>query len=514
MSNENHPDGYRRHEREPIGYRAPAERRQDHQEIYSSSWDETQLREQGTRCMDCGVPTCTAGCPIGNIIPDWNDLVSRGDWRTALARLHATNNFPEFTGYACPAPCEDACTLNYNLNPVTIKDLERAIVDRGWEAGWIVPQPPPERSGLQVAVVGSGPAGLACAQQLNRAGHRVTVYERDDAPGGLVCYGIPDFKFSKDKLERRIGQLTAEGIVFRCSTGLGRDISLDELRARYDAVALTIGALHPRNVDTPGRDLNGIHYAMPYLVRENRRQAGRDYAEGPDARGRNVIVLGGGDTGADCVATALRQGATSVTQININEQPPRERADDNPWPLVARIYKHSYALAEGAHGEFSLDTLAFEDRDGDGHVDCLHTERVHWIRDAQGRRIDKHIRESDLRLPAELVLIAIGFSRPQSDALNAPELALDKLGTFATDAGMMTSVPGVFAGGDCNMGHSLLVWAIGEGRDLARAIDQHLTGNSRLPASLRTRHRPLPPGGWDLTRTNTTTEPGGDHDAS
>ncbi|AWN17924.1 glutamate synthase subunit beta [Salinisphaera sp. LB1] len=499
MSNENHPGGYRQHDREPIGYRAPAKRRQDHQEIYAPDWDELQLREQATRCMDCGVPTCTSGCPIGNIIPDWNDLVSRGDWRTALARLHATNNFPEFTGYACPAPCEDACTLNYNLQPVTIKDLERAIVDRGWEAGWIVPQPPPERSGLRVAVVGSGPAGLACAQQLNRAGHRVTVFERDDAPGGLVCYGIPDFKFSKDKLERRIGQLTAEGIVFRCSTELGRDVSLSELRAGHDAVGLTIGALHPRDVELPGRELDGIHFAMPYLVRENRRQAGREQTEGPDAAGRNVIVLGGGDTGADCVATALRQGAASVTQININERPPRERADDNPWPLVARTYKTSYALAEGADDEFSLDTLAFEDNDGNGHVDCLHTERVRWVRDQRGRRVDKHVHEADRRLPTELVLVAIGFSRPQTEALNAPELALDDNGTFATDGQMMTSVPGVFAGGDCNMGHSLLVWAIGEGRDLARSIDQYLAGTSRLPPSLRTSHRPLQPDSWDLT---------------
>lgn len=502
MSNENHPGGYRRYQREPIGYRVPAERRRDHREIYSPSWDETRLREQATRCMDCGIPTCTAGCPIGNIIPDWNDLVSRGDWRTALARLHATNNFPEFTGYACPAPCEDACTLNYNLQPVTIKDLERAIVDRGWEAGWIVPQPPPERSGLRVALVGSGPAGLACAQQLNRAGHQVTVYERDDAPGGLVCYGIPDFKFSKDKLERRIGQLVAEGVEFRCGTGLGRDISLDALRAGHDAVGLTIGALHPRDVDVPGRALASVHYAMPFLVRENRRQAGRDHAPGPDARGRHVIVLGGGDTGADCVATALRQGAASVSQININEQPPGERPDDNPWPLVARTYKPSYALAEGAAAEFSLDTLAFEDQDGDGHVDCLHAERVHWLRDDRGRRIDKHVRESDLRLPATLVLIAIGFSRPQSEALNAPELALDDDGTFATDGRMMTSVPGVFAGGDCNMGHSLLVWAIGEGRDLARSIDQYLTGASCLPPSLRTSHQPLQPDGWDLGPVN------------
>lgn len=496
MSNENHPGGYIDYARAPIGYRDTGQRTRDYREIYSERWDESRLKNQATRCMDCGVPTCTAGCPIGNIIPDWNDLVSKDQWQAALARLHATNNFPEFTGYACPAPCEDACTLGFNLEPVTIKDIERAIVDRGWEAGWIVPQPPHSRTGFHIAVVGSGPAGLACAQQLNRAGHYVTVYERDDAPGGLVRYGIPDFKFAKDKLERRIAQLTAEGIAFRCSTGLGAQVSLEQLRSEHDAVGLTIGALHPRNVEVPGRGLGGVGFAMRYLTRENRRQAGLEHEDGPDAYGRNVIVLGGGDTGADCVATALRQGAKSVTQIQINEKPPTERAADNPWPLTARVHKTSYAQQEGAVAEFSLDAIAFEDTDEDGHVDRLMVERVDWIRDDNGRRIDKTVQESDLELPAELVLIAIGFSRPETEPLNAPDLKLADNGTFETDDNMRTNLPDVFAGGDCNTGHSLLVWAIGEGRDLARMIDAQLMGDSRLPPSLRTRHKPLQPGGW------------------
>lgn len=497
MSNENHPDGYLRHPREPIGDRDPAERVQDYREVYRD-WSEASLKPQAERCMDCGVPTCTSGCPIGNVIPDWNDLVSKGDWRAALERLHATNNFPEFTGYACPAPCEDACTLAYNAEPVTIKNIERAIVDRGWEAGWIVPQPPRRRSARQVAVVGSGPAGLAAAQQLNRAGHRVTVYERDDAPGGLVRYGIPDFKFGKDKLDRRLAQLRAEGIAFECGVEVGRGVSISELRRRFDAVALTIGAQHPRDVELPGRPLRGVHFALAFLIRENRRQSGRELPPGPDARGKTVVVLGGGDTGADCVATALRQGAASVTQININGKPPFVRAAGNPWPLAARVYKQNYGQQEGGAERFSVESVAFEDRDGDGAVDALRAQGVRWLRDAQGRRLEREIVEPDLLLPADLVLIAVGFARAQTEPLAEPALRLTASGCLATDEAMHTALPGVFAGGDCRMGHSLLVWAIGEGRDLARAVDIYLTGESRLPASLSSRHPPLRPGGWPL----------------
>lgn len=496
MSSENPPDGYLRFARDPIGDRDPRERRSDHAEIYRPRWSENKLREQATRCMDCGVPTCTSGCPIGNLIPDWNDLVSQADWQAALVRLHATNNFPEFTGYACPAPCEDACTLAYNDAPVTIKNLERAIVDRGWDEGWIAPTPPRSRTGRHVALVGSGPAGLAAAQQLNRAGHRVTVYERDDAPGGLVRYGLPEFKFAKWRLDRRIRQLEAEGVAFITEVEVGRDVGLDELRGRFDAVGLTIGAQHPRSVPIPGADLPGVVYAMPYLVRENRRQAGRAVAAEPDAAGRNVVVLGGGDTGADCVATALRQGAEGVIQIGINEKPPMQRPADNPWPLPLRIYRRSYAQEEGAEERFAVNSLAFEDADGDGRVDTLAAERVRWRRDASGRRIDKTVLDPDLRQPADLVLVAIGFERPETEPFADTGLALADDGTFATDAAMATALPGVFAGGDANMGHSLLVWAIGEGRDLARQIDLWLMGESRLPPSLRTRHPPLRPEGW------------------
>ncbi len=496
MSNENHPDGYLRFSRDPIPNRDPEERTTDYQEIYAPHWHDSQLREQATRCMDCGVPTCSAGCPIGNLIPDWNDLVSQDDWRRAIERLHATNNFPEFTGYACPAPCEDACTLGYNGEPVTIKNLERAIADRGWVEGWIVPTPPAHRTDYRVALVGSGPAGLAAAQQLNRAGHRVVVYERDDAPGGLVRYGLPDFKFAKWRLDRRIHQLEAEGIEFRTSMELGANLSLEELRRDYDAVGLTIGAQHPRDVPVPGRELEGVLFAMPYLTRANRLQSGRSAPPEPDARNRSVVVLGGGDTGADCVATALRQGATQVIQIGINDQPPKQRPNKNPWPLPLRIYRQSYAQKEDAEERFSINTLAFLDDSGDGRVDSLRAEKVEWIRDEQGRRVDRTILEPDLCLPADLVLIAAGFARPETDQLNAAGLAIDEDGTIATDAHMATSLPGVFAGGDANMGHSLLVWAIGEGRDLARMIDIHLTGDSRLPASLRTRNRPLRADGW------------------
>ena len=498
MSNENHPDGFLRIKRNPIGYRASEVRRRDYQEIYRPDWNDGPLRSQATRCMDCGVPTCTSGCPIGNIIPDWNDLVSRGDWRKALDRLHATNNFPEFTGYACPAPCEDACTLAFNLDAVTIKDIERAIVDYGWDAGWIQPQPPAMRTRFRVAVVGSGPAGLACAQQLNRVGHRVTVYERDDAPGGLVRYGIPDFKFGKHRLDRRISQLLAEGIDLRCSCALGTDVSLDRLREEYDAVCLTIGAQHPRDVSVPGRHLRGIHFAMPYLVRENRRQAGRHFDREPDARGRRVIVLGGGDTGSDCVATALRQGAKSVIQINVNERPPEIRDSGNPWPAVARIRRRSYALQEGGEDVFALDTIAFEDCDGDGHIDQLSAEPVRWVRDSRGRRLEHTVTGARRTFSADLVLIAAGFSRPETDAIKESALRCSVDGTISRNVNLMTVMDGVFAGGDCAMGHSLLVWAIGEGRDLARAVDLHLTGQSRLPASLKTPHRPLPPRGRDL----------------
>ena len=491
---EPHPDGYRRHERHPIGKRLPDERTYDYDEIWEPYWDEPHLRSQGERCMDCGVPTCMGGCPIGNIIPDWNDLVYQNDWKEALRRLHATNNFPEFTGYTCPAPCEDACVLAYNDDPVTIKSIERALVDKGWKEGWITPEPPNRRTGYEVAIVGSGPAGLAAAQQLNRAGHTVTVFERDDELGGLMRYGIPDFKMEKWKVQRRIDQLAAEGIEFKTNAGIGESIPVNRLREEFDASCLAVGAQRHRDLDIPGRSLAGVHYAMPYLKQANRRQAGKPIEDTEiHAAGQNVVVLGGGDTGADCVATAHRQGAEQVVQIGINPRPPTNRPADNPWPEAPKTYKKTYAQEEGGIREFEIDTLGFLDTIGDGHVDTLDAERVLWSYDEDGNRAEKQIIEGDLKIPADLVLIAIGFTGPEADPFAELGVKREQDGTFRTDATMMTTVDGIFAAGDANMGASLVVWAIGEGRDAAREIDRYLTGETDLPPSLRTPNPPISP---------------------
>jgi glutamate synthase (NADPH) small chain len=487
---ENHPNGFLKHLRQPIGYRDARARVHDYREIYAPTWDEQQLRTQGQRCMDCGVPTCMAGCPIGNLIPEWNDLVYRGLWREALDRLHATNNFPEFTGYTCPAPCEPACTLAYNNEAVTIKDIERAIADQGWTQGWIVPNPPKTRTGFKVAVVGSGPAGLAAAQQLNRAGHTVTVFERDDAIGGLMTYGIPDFKFSKHQVARREDQLRKEGIRFITNVEVGVDRSLQELREDFDAVCLTIGAQLPRDVPIPGRELGGIHYAMDYLIQENRDQAGRPVQNQITARDKNMIVLGGGDTGADCVATAHRQGAKQVVQISINFRLPSERPADNPWPEPPRTYAKTYAQQEGGIEEYNINTAEFIDTDGDGRINELHVERVEWQYEGR-KRVGKRVLDPDVRIPAELVLIAVGFQGAQAEPFADSGLEITERGTIKVDENMMTSLPGVFAAGDANRGQSIVVWAIGEGRDVARSIDTYLTGDSRLPTSLRTANPPL-----------------------
>ncbi|AGA32315.1 Glutamate synthase [NADPH] small chain [Thioalkalivibrio nitratireducens DSM 14787] len=489
---ENHPDGFLRHPRRTIGYRDARSRARDYRQIYALEWDQNELSTQGQRCMDCGVPTCMGGCPIGNLIPEWNDLVYRGLWEEALARLHATNNFPEFTGYTCPAPCEPACTLASNDDAVTIKDIERAIVDRGWEEGWIVPRPPNERTGKRVAVVGSGPAGLAAAQQLNRAGHRVTVFERNDVIGGLMVYGIPDFKFAKHMVERRVQQLRDEGIDFRTGVNIGVDVPLAQLQAGFDAVCLAIGALRSRDVAVPGRDLDGILFGMEYLTAENRRQAGRPVDGVDDARGRRVVVLGGGDTGADCVATAHRQGARKVLQVSINPRPPEERPAHNPWPQQPQTYRRTYALEEGGEEAFSLNVAAFVDTDGDGRVDRIECERVDWNRDRHGRRTEKILRESGIGIPADLVLIAIGFEGPELAPLHDARLTITQRNVLETDERKMSSIPGVFVAGDASRGQSIVVWAIGEGRDVARQIDAWLMGTSRLPASLQTPNPPSP----------------------
>ncbi len=490
---DDHPNGYLKFARKPIGYRDPGVRTDDYQEIYAPVWDETHLREQGMRCMDCGVPTCMGGCPIGNIIPDFNDLVSRGDWRAALDRLHATNNFPEFTGYTCPAPCEPACVLTLNAEPVTIKSIERAIVDRGWAEGWIVPKLPNKRTEKRVAVVGSGPAGLAAAQQLNRAGHAVTVFERDDEMGGLMVYGIPDFKIAKFQVARRIDQLRQEGIVFAANANIGVNIAFQAIREKFDAVCLAIGAQQPREVPLPGRELDGIVLAMEYLTKENRRQAGRRVDEMIDARGKNVVVLGGGDTGADCVATAHRQGAKQVVQISINPKV-LDRPSDNTWPEWPLIYRKTYAIEEGGVEEFSVDATAFIDDNGDGRVDFLAVDRVEWTyekRNGRPARNERQVIEPGLKIPADLVLIAIGFQGPECGPFVHTGIETTSRGTIRTDRNMRTTIPGVFAAGDANRGQSIVVWAIGEGRDVARCIDIYLTGSSQLPTSLRTPNPPI-----------------------
>ncbi|MFB6248957.1 MAG: glutamate synthase subunit beta [Salinibacter sp.] len=491
MPREHHPDGYLKHERRSIGKRDPEDRADDFREIWSPDWDPEQIKDQGERCVDCGVPTCMSGCPIGNRIPEWNDLVHKSDWKEALEQLHATNNFPEFTGYTCPAPCEDACVLSYNDDPVAIKSIERAIVDKGWGEGWIQPEPPAERTGHRVAVVGSGPAGLAAAQQLNRAGHRVVVYERDEAPGGLMTYGIPDFKFAKRRVDQRLDQLRKEGIDFETGTEVGVDVAADRLHDAYDATCLALGAQKHRELPVPGTDLDGVMPAMDFLPQENRRQNGRDVANGVTAKGKSVVVIGGGSTGADCVATAHRQGATQVVQIGINQKPPSDRPADNPWPETAQVYKKTYAQEEGGQEEFAVNTTALADRDGDGRVDELRAEQVEWTYE-NGQRADKTVVDPNLRIPADLVLIAIGFAGPEGTPFEEVGVRVADDGTFATDDRLMTDVDGVFAAGDARMGASLVVWAIGEGRDAARQIDRYLMGESKLPASLKTKNPPLP----------------------
>lgn len=489
---EHHPNGYRRIERAPIGKRDPDKRTGDYDEIWERTWDEEHLQSQGERCVDCGVPTCMGGCPIGNIIPDWNDLVHRSDWKAALERLHATNNFPEFTGYTCPAPCEDACVLSYNDDPVTIKSIERAIVDRGWEEGWITPEPPTSRTGYEVAIVGSGPAGLSAAQQLNRVGHRVTVFERDDELGGLMRYGIPDFKMEKWRIDRRIEQFAAEGIDFQTNAGVGEAVPPKRLTDDFDAACLAIGAQQHRDLDLPGRDLDGVEFAMEYLQQANRRAAEKPIDGEPlHADGKNVVVLGGGDTGADCVATAHRQGAEQVVQIGINPQPPTNRPANNPWPEMPKTYKKTYAQEEGGIEEFEIDTTAFLDTTGDGRVDTLDAERVLWSYNEEGRRVGKEILEPELRIPADIVLIAIGFTGAEATPFAPIGVERDADGTFQTDEHMMTTVEGVFTAGDAHMGASLVVWAIGAGRDVACEIDTYLTGSTDLPSSLRTHNPPI-----------------------
>ncbi|MEZ5291605.1 MAG: glutamate synthase subunit beta [Vicinamibacterales bacterium] len=433
-----------------------------------------ELTRQSARCMDCGVPFCHHGCPLGNLIPEWNDLVHRGAWRAALDRLHATNNFPEFTGLLCPAPCEGSCVLALNREAVTIKSIELAIVDRAFDEGWIAPEPPVTRTWKKVAVIGSGPAGLAAAAELNRAGHTVTVFEKADRIGGLLRYGIPEFKLEKRVLDRRLALLEAEGVVFRTGVHVGEDVAARDLTRDFDAVLLAGGAGQPRDLPVPGRDLDGIHFAMEYLTAQNR--ACEDAAAPPpavNAADKHVVIIGGGDTGADCLGTAHRQGAASVTQLELLPAPPSERAADNPWPQWPLVYRTSSAHEEGGAREFSVATTRFS---GDGgRVRHLHAERVTGI-SSNGRVRFEPVAGSAFTLPADLVLLAMGFTGPvKSRLLTDLGVRMTERGSVWRDETWRTSVPGVFAAGDMQRGQSLIVWAIADGRKAAAAIDRDLT---------------------------------------
>jgi len=446
----------------------------------------SEVGRQGARCMDCGIPFCHNGCPVNNLIPDWNDLVRRDKWREALEVLHSTNNFPEFTGRICPAPCEASCTLNIDDNPVTIKSIECAIVDRGWEEGWIQPQPPARRSGKRVAVVGSGPAGLACAQQLARAGHAVTLFERQDRIGGLLRYGIPDFKMEKHLIDRRMWQMQAEGVEFRTGVDVGATISVKSLLEGYDAVALTGGAEWPRDLQVPGRELDGIHYAMDFLTQQNKRVAGDDEARAAprgtiSARGKHVVVIGGGDTGSDCVGTSNRQGAASVTQLEVMPQPPEREDKALTWPDWPLKLRTSSSHEEGCARDFAVMTRRA--RGAEGRLQALECVRVEWGRGADGRMAMQEVPNSAFEIKADLVLLAMGFLGPRKAGLLAEAgVALDPRGNVqANTADYRSSVPRLFAAGDMRRGQSLVVWAIREGRQCARAIDEMLMGASTLP---------------------------------
>jgi glutamate synthase (NADPH) small chain len=465
--------------------KAPVDERIHHYLEFENPAPYEQLSAQGARCMNCGIPFCHSGCPLGNLIPDWNDHVYRGQWREAADALHATNNFPEFTGRICPAPCESSCVLAINTDPVTIKQLELSIVTRAWEEDWIVPEPPVIRTGKKVAVVGSGPAGLAAAQQLTRAGHAVTVFEKQDRPGGLLQYGIPNFKLDKKIIDRRIEQMTAEGTVFENNVNVGVTIPATELTNTFDAVCLTGGSEHPRDLPIQGRVFQGIHFAMEYLVQQNRRSAGLPLRTPVDisATDKHVIVIGGGDTGSDCVGTAHRQGAKSVTSLELMPQPPKVNGLSNPnWPNWPMIYRSSSSHEEGGERKFSILTKQFCGKDG--NVTHLETVHVEWGEpDATGRVKMQEIPGSEMTIPADLVLLAMGFVHPVHTGL------LEELGVEKDDRGnvgadtetYMTNILGVFAAGDMRRGQSLVVWAISEGREVAHHIDAYLMGESSLP---------------------------------
>jgi glutamate synthase (NADPH) small chain len=483
------PRGFLKAGREVAQRRPVEERVGDWQEVYPGSAGRALLpiiTTQAGRCMDCGIPFCHQGCPLGNLIPEWNDLVWRDDWEDAIERLHATNNFPEFTGRLCPAPCETACVLGINQDPVTIKNVEVAIADRAWDSGLVRPQPPEWLSGKTVAVVGSGPAGLAAAQQLTRAGHTVAVYERAERPGGLLRFGIPEFKMEKKVLDRRIAQMRREGTVFRSGVDVGTDITGAQLADRFDAVVLAVGATSARDLPIPGREARGIHQAMEFLPQANRASLGQTVEDQIVATGKNVVIIGGGDTGADCLGTSHRQKAASVTQLEIMPQPGDDRPGSQPWPTYPMVFRVSSAHEEGGERVYSVSTQEFL-ADEQGNVRALRLVDVEMV---DGRFTE--VAGTEREIPAELVLLAMGFTGPEQDGVVSQlGVDLDQRGNIARDAAYMSSQPGVFVAGDAGRGQSLIVWAIAEGRAAAAGVDTYLRGSTTLPVPIPPTERPL-----------------------
>jgi glutamate synthase (NADPH/NADH) small chain len=491
------PTGFIEYLREAPSEITPSDRIHNWDEFHLPMPEEN-LRQQGARCMDCGTPFChtgnlisgmASGCPINNLIPEWNDLVYRGLWREALERLHKTNNFPEFTGRVCPAPCEGSCVLGINNPPVTIKNIEYSIIDKGWQEGWITPEPPQHRTGKKIAVVGSGPAGLSAAAQLNKAGHWVTVYERADRPGGLLMYGIPNMKLDKQKVVmRRLNILEAEGVKFVCNTEIGKDLPVENLINDFDAVILCTGATKPRDLQIEGRELKGIHFAMEFLTANTQAvlngQAADDFIS---AQGKDVVIIGGGDTGTDCVGTSIRHGCNSVVQLEIMPKPPATRAKDNPWPEWPKVYKMDYGQEE-ASAKFGDDPRAYIttatkiEGDANGQVQAVHTVQVLWERNEKGQFIPKQVPGTEKVIPAQLVLLAMGFLGPEQPLLDALGVERDARSNVKANHGQFTtSMSKVFAAGDCRRGQSLVVWAINEGRGVARECDRYLMGETDLP---------------------------------
>ena len=493
------PTGFLEVERKTISEQDPKERIQ-HWKEFKVHPSEEHLKEQGSRCMDCGTPFChtghlvggmASGCPINNLIPEFNDLVYRGRWKEALDRLHKTNNFPEFTGRVCPAPCEGSCVLGVIEPPVTIKNIEASIIDRGWDEGWVTPQPPAKRTGKTVAIVGSGPAGLSCADQLNQAGHEVTVYERADRIGGLLMYGIPNMKLDKKEVvQRRVDVLAAEGIKFITGCAIGKDITAGELKEKFDAVVFCTGATKPRDLPIPGREFNGVHYAMDFLTTNTRHVLDTNH-DGSlpelNAKDKDVVVIGGGDTGTDCVGTSIRHGAKSVTQLEILPRPPDDRQANNPWPEWPKVYKMDYGQEEAAalQGEDPRQYLVMTERfldDGKGNLTGIELVDIEWGKDDQGRFVPIKKEESRRTIPAELVTLAMGFLGPEETIIEQLGLETDPRSNIkAEHEKYTTNVDGIFAAGDCRRGQSLVVWAINEGRGAARETDRYLMGVTQLP---------------------------------